>query len=669
MSRTSRNQFFASSGASGSGLNVEEVFSTNVYEHYPGPASEGIANDIDRYQDTGMMFMGRRRKIGVSTIICDTLRGEFKNYTIFQSPAEDTQATWIYGTRANGGMVLNSSYGPLVSGGDKAVVWMFKQVPKFFDQFEYTGNGVNGRTLNHNLDDTPGMIVIKARTTTQSFITYVNTHPTQELILNGSAGAGSIGSSKITNVSSTSFDVTNDVSVNDTGINYTCYLFANNNNTGNFGLTANQDIIKTGTYTGNGNPTYVDVGFVPQWLLIKRTDGSGSWYVADMMRGFVRGIDNNPAQSPLIQLNNQNIESDVGGVYPYYGSNGEKGFAFNDQSSDLNGTNSVSSTLFYMAIRRPMAIPQSGADVFTTTWKGAAGLNEKPTYKTSYGSYSGSPLRMDLSIYRQVNVNSDANKIISRTLGEWQMETDNAQQQVQDAVNNAIDWQNGFGNSAPSSASTNLRTWVWEEAPKFFSIANYAGSGNTPQSIQHELGTAPEMMWVKDFVNGGQDWMVYHSAIGNNNFCKLNEADAKQPTGSSQYWNNTAPTSTTFTVGSSGLVNAATGRFVAYLFATLDGVSKVGTYNGTQLATNIDCGFSSGARLVLIKKISSTGNWYLFDSSRGITVNADPYIVLNATTTQTTLDAIEPFNGGFALTTDATLNASGSTYIFYAIAT
>jgi hypothetical protein len=80
----------------------------------------------------------------------------------------------------------------------------------------------------------------------------------------------------------------------------------------------------------------------------------------------------------------------------------------------------------------------------------------------------------------------------------------------------------------------------------------------------------------------------------------------------------------------------AQATYIAYLFATLAGVSKVGSYTGTGADLNVDCGFSAGARFILIKRTDSTGDWYVYDSLRGIVAGNDPYLLLNSTAAEVT---------------------------------
>jgi hypothetical protein len=126
-----------------------------------------------------------------------------------------------------------------------------------------------------------------------------------------------------------------------------------------------------------------------------------------------------------------------------------------------------------------------------------------------------------------------------------------------------------------------------------------------------------------------------------------------------------------FSTGGAVAANLSGSTYIAYLFATLPGISKVGSYTGTGNAINVDCGFSAGARFILIKRTDSTGDWYVYDTVRGIVSGNDPYLLLNSSAAEVTnTDYIDPLSSGFTVTSSAPtgLNASGGTYIFLAIA-
>jgi hypothetical protein len=137
------------------------------------------------------------------------------------------------------------------------------------------------------------------------------------------------------------------------------------------------------------------------------------------------------------------------------------------------------------------------------------------------------------------------------------------------------------------------------------------------------------------------------------------------------FGSDAAHTSTYFKVGTYGGTNASGNNYVAYLFATLPGVSKVGSYTGTGTTNQIDCGFSGGARFVLIKRTDSTGDWYVWDSARGIVAGNDPYLLINSTAAEvTSTDYVDTYSAGFEIssTAPAGINANGGSYIFLAIA-
>jgi hypothetical protein len=149
----------------------------------------------------------------------------------------------------------------------------------------------------------------------------------------------------------------------------------------------------------------------------------------------------------------------------------------------------------------------------------------------------------------------------------------------------------------------------------------------------------------------------------------LNSTAAKA-TGTTR-WNSTTPSATTFAVGADTTVNASGGTYIAYLFASCAGVSKVGSYTGNGSSQTVNCSFSSGARFVMIKRTDSTGNWYVWDTTRGIVAGNDPHLSFNSMAVEvTTDDTIDPDSSGFVVNQVAAtnVNVSAATYIYLAIA-
>jgi hypothetical protein len=137
-------------------------------------------------------------------------------------------------------------------------------------------------------------------------------------------------------------------------------------------------------------------------------------------------------------------------------------------------------------------------------------------------------------------------------------------------------------------------------------------------------------------------------------------------------WNSTYPTATLFSVGTAAAVNTSSATYTTYLWATKAGISKVFTYTGNGGTQTINCGFSAGARFILIIRAtaSTAQDVFIWDSTRGIVSGNDPRLSLNTTAAEnTSLDTIDPDSSGFVVNTDASnINVSGAVYFGLAYA-
>jgi hypothetical protein len=189
-----------------------------------------------------------------------------------------------------------------------------------------------------------------------------------------------------------------------------------------------------------------------------------------------------------------------------------------------------------------------------------------------------------------------------------------------------------LGSGATSGTQVNVSgdkyvSWSFCKQAKFFDIQTYTGNGST-QTISHVLSATPGCIMVKRTDTAGSNWAVYH--IGQNagvtpqNYYSLLNSTAT-PAASSAYWNNTAPTSANFTVGSSADVNTSGGTYIAYIFSA-GGTAGFGATGSQDV---ISCGFvttnSSGnasvtlgfePQCLIVKNTSATGNWYSMDILR-----------------------------------------------------
>jgi hypothetical protein len=230
--------------------------------------------------------------------------------------------------------------------------------------------------------------------------------------------------------------------------------------------------------------------------------------------------------------------------------------------------------------------------------------------------------------------------------------------------------------------------WMFKRAKGFMDVVAYtgdsssSGTGNT-QTINHSLATPPELIIVKRR-SASADWQWWHKSFPTGNYMYGDSGQLLSNLPSYHFGTaGASPTNTTYQVGDAYYVNSTGNSYISYLFATLAGVSKVGSYTGTgdTAAQTIDCGFSSGARMVIIKCSSHAGQWYIFDVERGITSTTnDGVLMLNNTTAESpessafgsAIDAIQPDSSGFKVQYSdlnrKDVNVSGREYIFLAIA-
>jgi hypothetical protein len=220
-----------------------------------------------------------------------------------------------------------------------------------------------------------------------------------------------------------------------------------------------------------------------------------------------------------------------------------------------------------------------------------------------------------------------------------------------------------------NGTSRTFINYAFRRAPSFFDEVCYAGTGSA-QTISHNLQAVPELILVKARTTGN-GWGVYSATYGPTYHLVLNTTAAVAGPGSS-LWNSTTPTSSVFSVGTANLSNQASNDYVAYLFATCAGVSKVGSYTGNATLTTINCGFAGGARFVMIKRTDTTGNWIVWDTARGMVANTDYAQYWNTDGAQgsATNNSVYTATTGFQLLASPVydVNTSGGTYIYLAIA-
>jgi hypothetical protein len=627
---------------------IEDVFSTYLYTG--NSSTQTITNGIDLSGQGGLVWIkNRQTSIGVPIghILTDTQRGVTKFLRSQSTSAQETSASSITAFNSTGfsfGSDTNINYS-----GDTYVSWTFREQPKFFDIVTYTGNATAGRTVAHNLGSVPGCIIIKKTTGIESWAVYHRSLGTAQALRLNLTNAASSPYWNGTSPTDTVFTVDNSGEVNDSGATYVAYIFAHN--AGGFPVSGGGSTngISCGSFTsdGSGNAS-VNLGYEPQFWLYKPV-GAGNWTIYDNMRGW--------SQTSIFNLNPNTSDAEGGGsttaFYP-------TATGFDCVGSNLN----ASATYIYIAIRRgPMKTPTVGTSVFSpiAAVSGVQTTNFPVDMQILSSRDSASALMNHQVIDRLRGVSST-----STAQGNYLNTTSTAAETSASPFSSILMSNVGFqvGNNYAGGSGV---FHSFQRAPGFFDEVCYTGTGSAT-TVTHNLGAVPELMIVK-VRNDAQVWQVYTAATGNAARLQLNTSDSVF-TGSA-IWNTTTPTSSVFSVGTNTSVNGSGSTYVAYLFATCAGVSKVGSYTGNGSSQTIACGFTAGSRFVLIKRTDSTGDWYVWDSARGIVAGNDPHLSLNTTAAEvTTDDSVDTDNSGFIVNQDAAtnINVTSATYIFLAIA-
>lgn len=638
----------ASQGSQGAAdaLLIEDIYAAVPYVGNGG--TQVINTGVNLAAGKGFAWIkGRSAATGYS--LCDTLTGVQKDAGL--DVAQSTQATGL--TAFGASSITIGSLAKINTNGATYEARVFRAVPGAIDVVTWTGDGVSGRKIPHSLGAVPGAILIKPMSSVANWACY---HRSQNSGTNpwlfatqfnnsagGEAGSALFGSTAPTDVE---FTVNASTQVNAAGAIYVAYIFAHD-------ITAG-GMVQCGGYTGNGLAAgpVIDLGWEPAALMIRRLDAPGTTREFSAARGMTVG----GADAYLSFNNTAAAEVSADHITP-------QATGFSLASADAN-VNASAGRYAYIAIRRgPMRVPTDSAKVFMPKLRTGTG---------AAGAVSGGPLT-DIVISKQRN-GTGIWAITDRLRGAGiTLSTSTA---VETATANDVtgfDVADGFrfGTGAAGNINTSggayidylIRRW-----PGVVDHVIYKGKGGVLTVEPHNLGVVPEMMWLKRRDTAAVQWFVYHKDIGASLFVSIGSTAAAAA--SSSLWNG-APTATGVPLTNSTNVNSVSSFFTILLFATCTGISKVGSYTGTGAVQDIDCGFSGGARFVLIKRTDAVGQWIVLDTARGIVAGNDTALLLNSTSAESSLtpdDYLNPRAGGFSLTASATINTVGGNYIFLAFA-
>ena len=618
-------------------LYVDDVFS--AYTYTGNGATQTINNGIDLAGKGGLVWL-KRRKYPDMHMLVDSGRG-FGSYAPILatdvSLASSSLGTFNITAQSEGFRLVGSG-GSFNFSGESYASWTFRKAPKFFDVVTYTGNGASSRAIAHLLGQEVGMVITKAASTAGDWNTY-HRSATGDLVLNSTAAQ--TGSKALVNSATTStFTVSGAANTN--AVKYVAYLFAHD--------TSADGIIQCGAFTTDGGyEAIVDtLGWEPQFLLTKSSSATGDWIIMDSARAFA----SKPANNVQLLANTSAAENQSGTHTPL-----ATGFRqYNISTATAN---------IYLAIRRPNKPPTTGTQVYNaiarTGTGGAAtvtGVGFAPdiAFIKSRGT-TDNPAWFDRlrGIYKTLTSNNaNAEQSYSDTVTEFGVDG------VTLGVDSSTFWVN--------KSSYSYINHFFRRAPGFFDVVCYTGTGvQGNKTRSHNLGTAPELIITKQRTGSSRDWHVNSSFLGSStHYLFLNSGAAQLNWGGAPCLH----TASTYDMPGDTEFNQSSGTYVSYLFASAPGISKVFNYTGNGSSQTINCGFTTGARFVLIKRTDSAGDWFVWDTARGIVSANDPHLSLNTTAAEvTTNDSVDPDSTGFIVNQVAAtnINVTSATYIFLAV--
>lgn len=515
------------------------------------------------------------------------------------------------------------------------VDWVFANSPNFYShQVVVKSAGSNQTALFPELT-TLGMVRVKRTDVVGSWYIWHRSLTAGKLLI-GETTAAEATLGHIT-VSGTTVTLVNGVIADGT---YLVEAWAHD--------TSAEGIIQCGTFTtdASGNAT-VNLGWEVQYVVFKQ-NAVINWRQLDTSRGWSMSEDN------FLYSNTSGSEV----ASSSWGSPTATGFTL--------GSGGNAQIYFYLAIRRPNKPPTVGTQVYnaiaannvteTTNEIGLALDLQLATYRLG-----GLPIGTQFyDRLRGVSTNSTASGV--------RLTSTATDAETSAAITLGVD-THSF-KTAAAWASISMIYHNFRRAPGVFDQICTTGTGAN-KTEAHNLTVAPEL-WLHKGRSGATEWVWGSSLLANTQ--KIVMPSPNGVVTDATAWNSTYPTASVISFGTAAAVNTASATYATYLWATLAGISKCFTYTGDGSAGKvIDCGFTTGARFVMIIRAtaSTAQDIFIWDTVRGIIAGNDPHLSLNTTAAEVTGDdSIDPSSTGFAVNQLAAtnINVSGAVYIGIAIA-
>ena len=238
-------------------------------------------------------------------------------------------------------------------------------------------------------------------------------------------------------------------------------------------------------------------------------------------------------------------------------------------------------------------------------------------------------------------------------------------------------WKAGtaFSNDASATSVGSIDSSGSINTTAGFSIINFTGNGTAGATVAHGLSAVPKLILVKVHTSDtAYDWRVYHASLGATKNMIFNDGSAVAT--ATNKWNDTAPTSSVFSLGDTSGTNESGSGIITYNFVEKQGFSKFGSFIGNGSLDGTFCFTGFRPAFVLLKCSShASSNWVMLDNKRSNPFNdatcPDALYANDNASEATASPWVDLVSNGFkcrGFNEGNTINADGNTYIYLAFA-
>lgn len=591
--------------------------------------------------------------------VCDSLRGKDLMFTTGENKSIPHNAISLNDTGFNR---LSQSYNNL---GNMYIAWMMRQRDGLFKMTEYTGDGSAARNVAHGLGTTPALVIIKSTSHNGNW----------NMFYHGSDHGLQLNHDRVQytgKYTKTSEWTDNTISLHPTGmtemdhhnrsgVKYIMYAWANND-----------EHMTHGTFTSTGSTDkFVYTGFKPKMIIMKTTSLITNSLIFDTARPgkYLRPSLVSKEQNSNVRLTDTGFILNEGNAntteYAY--------FAFGDDGIVDTNVKTLSTQ------DQPDPIigkPQKYFHAFRYNGTGEVGR-----------LVSGLEFQPDLVWIKNQTVQNQSHLWMDSAQGpEYSIRPNQTWPRNQDTKIDYFTpngWKIGTGVTGTNDLGSTFISYAWKKSPTAgFDIIEYTGtstndsSGNNSfhRELQHNVGGKVEFMIVKG-LDRTSSWYIYHKDITDPNHA-FNFAPEALGTGSNNRWGDLSLwNANQISLGNNYDVNGTTEKFVAYMWRSVPGFSKVGTYTGNSLADGpfLNLGFKPA--FIMIKRKTGNYHWEVVDTARwpinGRHGNLNPGVGGTGTGVWGASAGPYSFANGYKLTNmtnNPTWNSSGQEYVYIAFA-